>query len=295
MGKGFEYWPWTDFVRCSWPQQYYRRNSSNSKVMMHQEMPSSKLVQHFLKQNEPRIKDISTYYQETSNNNAHDGNSNVAGLITFSHFLPNQQTLPDWKDLSNDEFQRQEWLDHPVPDISAKFARVAGSTLIDEQLRSIFPHQQKEKKLKHSNSRHAYSADSNFKHVHVFGHSHRPKDFTYKDIRYVHNPLGKPAEREMNMISTNAGFQLLWDTTLTSSSKSDSETISGEVGGEQIIRYWEEKGGGKKLLARKMKHHRKRRRIQIKKALREIKSSTNATSAGAAVTNSTGKVTSGCN
>ena len=53
--------------------------------------------------------------------------------------LPSQQTLPDWKVPSSNTFRREEWLDHPVPDVSAKFAYVAGSELIDEQIRSILP------------------------------------------------------------------------------------------------------------------------------------------------------------
>ena len=231
---GFEHWPWVDFLRCKWPETSHYKNA------MHKQMPSSQLVKHFLQKNEDAIQEITHSYLNNENKNV--------GLITVSHFLPNQQTLPDWKDVRVPTFQRNEWLNHPVPDISAKFARVAGSKLIDEQLRSI-----------HDELHSSSPCNDDLKHLHVFGHSHRPKDFTFKNIRYIHNPLGKPAEREMNMISPKLTFQLLWDT-----------TNGGEIYGEQVIRYWEEKGGGVKVLARKMKHSKIKKRVQLKRSLREL-------------------------
>ena len=233
---GFEHWPWVDFFRCKWPETSHYKNA------MHKQMPSSELVKHFLQKNEHGIQEIIHSYLQQTNNNA--------GLITVSHFLPNQQTLPDWKDIRVPTFQRKEWLNHPVPDISAKFARVAGSKLIDEQIRSI-----------HDELYSSSSYDNHLKHMHVFGHSHRPKDFTFNNIRYIHNPLGKPAERDMNMISPELTFQLLWDT-----------KNGGEIQGEQVIRYWEEKGGGVKVLARKMKHSKIRKKVQLKRSLRELES-----------------------
>eukprot|EP00554_Chaetoceros_debilis_P015527 CAMPEP_0194123588 /NCGR_PEP_ID=MMETSP0150-20130528/55106_1 /TAXON_ID=122233 /ORGANISM="Chaetoceros debilis, Strain MM31A-1" /LENGTH=203 /DNA_ID=CAMNT_0038816889 /DNA_START=295 /DNA_END=904 /DNA_ORIENTATION=- len=174
--------------------------------------------------------------------------SNIPGLITFTHFLPNQKTLPDWKDPTIDTFLRDEWLDHPVPDISAKFAKVGGSALIDEQIRSILPTRTRK--------------DMGLKHLHIFGHSHRPKDFVHEGIRYIHNPLGKPAEREMDMVSRKVDFQLVWScankakhSDLLRSDEEDSggQNMSysggkGEIPGSRIIRFWEEEGGGKKLL-----------------------------------------------
>jgi len=124
-------------------------------------------------------------------------------------------------------FLRDKWLDHPAPEISAKFARVAGSDLIDDQIRSIVP---EELRKTEESGRHVVDP------VHVFGHSHRPKDIVFDGVRYVHNPLGKPKERRMNMVSQHVDFQLIWDTT------------KGEVRGEEIIRYWEEKGGGLRAL-----------------------------------------------
>jgi hypothetical protein len=137
-------------------------------------------------------------------------------------------------------------LNHPVPDVSAKFAKVAGSVLIDEQIRSIL------------------NSDvlvNSVQHLHIFGHSHRPKDFVYNGIRYIHNPLGKEKERNMNMISNDVDFKLVWDCTKSVSVPHDDiENISclggsgeGEVPGERVIRYWEERGGGIKELEKNLK------------------------------------------
>ena len=89
------------------------------------------------------------------------------------------------------------------------------------------------------------------RHIHVFGHSHRPKDFCYDGIRYIHNPVGKPVEREMDMISNDFDFQLIWD------ASSDIWEVSS---GETVIRYWEQWGGGVKLLAENMAKRRRSRR-----------------------------------
>ena len=156
--------------------------------------------------------------------------------------LPSQQTLPDWKVPSSNTFRREEWLDHPVPDVSAKFAYVAGSELIDEQIRSILP------------GTCAQRTGNNKKQIHIFGHSHRPKDFVLNGIRYIHNPVGKPVEREMNMINDKLDFQLIWDCTESSG--------GGEVMAENTItRYWEQYGGGVELLAKNMAKRRRRRRV----------------------------------
>ena len=191
------------------------------------------LVEYFLSKNKGRASDIRSYfdgYQQQSKNVT----TSSTGLISFTHFLPSKHTLPDWVNTTSDDFSKG-WFDHGVPGVSAKFAKVAGSNLIDEEIRSIRPEH----------------LDSN-SHIHVFGHSHRPKDFYRENIRYIHNPLGKPREREMGMISHDINFQLIWDTSM------------GQIPSEQVIRYWEERGGGKLMVWRHMLKRKQTRERTVK-------------------------------
>ncbi len=304
--KSFDTWKWVDFIRCVWPQNktLLRANSIISKSndiitdMLLQKLQFKSvgqiplgLTELLYHRNNKSIRNVQQMYLNWIKDDKDiDGKTNTPkknippGLITFSHFLPNQKTLPDWKDPTSDTFHREEWLDHPVPEISAKFAKVAGSILIDEQIRSIIP--------RGTNIMDAEDVVSNclqtVQHLHVFGHSHRPKDFVLDNVRYIHNPLGKPAEREMNMVSQDVGPQLIWDcrsqslqnNRIWSDTKDDSLIISsvgmnrgifgGEIPGTQVIRYWEEQGGGKETLARKMRHRKRRRRIELKRLIRDL-------------------------
>eukprot|EP00979_Chaetoceros_neogracilis_P012448 scaffold3310_cov283-Chaetoceros_neogracile.AAC.30 len=274
----FNSWPWVDFLRCVWPKEEDLGQSRSSEgkrrftLSGHDVENTGRiplgLTEWFANKNEKSITDVQDIYHEwlamMTSRQSERIISRPPGLITMSHFLPNEKTLPDWKDPNCETFKRNEWLDHPVPDVSAKFAKVAGSSLIDEQIRSIVPLE---------------VSSSQVQHLHVFGHSHRPKDFVYKGIRYVHNPLGKPAEREMNMVSDEIDFQLVWDCCRKSSfgiADIADGTLSysgglGEIPGDRVIRFWEEKGGGKELLARNMKHRRQRQRIAVKRLLRDLK------------------------
>jgi predicted phosphodiesterase len=265
----FDSWPWVDFLRCEWPAENVLRkmcqshNESQSIVNDHPVRNTGRiplgLSKWFAIQNIKSISSLQNIYDklimECASDDAKsvktDYSKKIPGIISFSHFLPNQQTLPDWKDPNSVIFQRDEWLDHPVPEVSAKFAKVAGSVLIDNQIRSILPENIRTSKVKH---------------LHVFGHSHRPKDFVHNGIRYVHNPLGKPKEREMKMVSEHVDFQLIWNCTMsTCISEIPEDKISysggcGEVPGIRIIRFWEEKGGGKEVLASKMNQRKKGRK-----------------------------------
>lgn len=216
--RDFNRWPWVDFQRCQWPAPFLPEppTSDNPRIPMG-------LNDMFLQRNQDNLEFVARQIRSSSHR------APPTSVMTVSHFLPNQQCLPDWKDVNAPRFLRSEWLDHGAPEISAKFAKVAGSLSIDEQLRTTF---HKDNDYEHPLRR----------HIHVFGHSHRPKDFDYKGIRYIHNPLGKPRERQLHMVNPQVNFQLVWDT-----------TQSGEVPAKTpVIRYWEEQGGGKDALRRRM-------------------------------------------
>jgi hypothetical protein len=197
LSKGFQYWPWVDFVRCRWRDFPSQESESNARI------PKG-LAEHCLEQNTRQFKLLDAY--------------STSALMTVSHFLPNKQSLPDWLDLNQDTFNL-DWLDHGAGDMSAKFSKVAGSLLIDKQLRSL---------------------PFDGRHIHVFGHSHRPKDFEYQDIRYIHHPLGKPRERQLHMINPHVDFKLMWD------------IRHGEIPSEQLLRYWDEHGGGREALRKRL-------------------------------------------
>ena len=66
---------------------------------------------------------------------------------------------------------------------------------------------------------------------------------------YQLNPLGKPREQEIYMVSPTVDFQTVWD------------TRSGEeVAGENGIRYWEGQGGGVEALRLRMLNSKRRNR-----------------------------------
>lgn len=208
----FGRWPWVDFIRCSWPG-FPAIGGRNKKI------PSG-LTEFFLEKNVNVLQKIEESIAKSYSE--HSG-----GIMTVSHFLPNKQCLPDWKDITSSEFLRDSWLDHGGGGMSAKFAKVAGTELLDDQIRSQI------------------SLPASIRQIHLFGHSHRPKDFVMNDIRYIHNPLGKPRERDIHMVSPDIDFQTVWDTRI------------GHIPSETIIRYWEEKGGGVEALRSRMAQSRR--------------------------------------
>eukprot|EP00542_Grammatophora_oceanica_P008695 CAMPEP_0194063440 /NCGR_PEP_ID=MMETSP0009_2-20130614/80323_1 /TAXON_ID=210454 /ORGANISM="Grammatophora oceanica, Strain CCMP 410" /LENGTH=434 /DNA_ID=CAMNT_0038715549 /DNA_START=63 /DNA_END=1368 /DNA_ORIENTATION=- len=218
----FKLWPWADFKRCNWPPEFPLddQESPNARI------PSG-VAQYFHEQNQPHVDLVRRYLKENP----------TTSVLSLSHFLPNQQCLPDWKDLSAQSFER-EWMDHGAPGTSAKFAKVAGSMGLDKQLRTLLPKRPTSEQF----------------HLHVFGHSHRPKDFEYKGIRYAHNPLGNPRERLMYMVAPEVDMQLLWDTSIAGCGHVPAK--------QQVLRLWEEQGGGLVGLRERLELHGKSRRMR---------------------------------
>ncbi|CAB9499485.1 expressed unknown protein [Seminavis robusta] len=226
----FQYWPWADFKRCVWEGYPPVEEDTDTELENPGQLPMG-LVEHFLAKNEPLFLNNpfpnNIAVANTANNHKEPQST---GILTVSHFLPNVQSLPDWKDLDRAEFD-DAWFDHGAGGMSAKFAKVAGSALLDDQIRRLLPSPTDDD-----------LASNKKRNIHIFGHSHRPKDFVYEGIRYIHNPLGKPRERQLYMVSPQVDFQLVWDTQST-----------GEVPAvTTVIRLWEEQGGGLPALERRL-------------------------------------------
>ena len=227
----FQKWPWVDFIKCEWPD-FPLMDGMTAKIPMG-------LTEYFIEKNVDVLKQVQKSVLASTETLSSDSTYQKA-VMTVSHFLPNQQCLPDWKDFSATEFNRDQWLDHGAGGNSAKFAKVAGTQLLDDQIRGL--------------DLHASLPDS-IRRIHLFGHSHRPKDFEFDGIRYIHNPLGKPRERDLYLVPPDVDFQLLWDTTTR------AEGGGGElVAKSSIIRYWEEKGGGVEALRERMKKTKRKTR-----------------------------------
>ncbi|KAG7337410.1 calcineurin-like phosphoesterase superfamily domain containing protein [Nitzschia inconspicua] len=224
--QDFSKWPWVDFMRCRWPFP-----GSDGRLL--RKIPSG-LVQFFAQYNQRLIHQMREAFEHSSRSNCSSIEKGKGkGIMTVSHFLPNQQCLPDWKDVSSNRFLKDSWLNHGGGGVSAKFALVAGTQELERQIRDL--------KLDPRGG-------ESLRQIHVFGHSHRPKDFELDGIRYIHNPLGKPREREIFMVDPEVDFQYVWDTRV------------GEIEGETVIRYWEEKGGGVEMLRSRMKKSKRKSR-----------------------------------
>lgn len=192
---------WSDFALCKWPAALLR--------------PSDTMTGHYpagvacklAERNEPSVREV---------NEALCGAVGDA-VLSFSHFLPREQTLPDWLDPAGLSFS-PGWVSHPAGGTAVNFSRVAGSRLIDEQLRRLTAGVQR--------------PPDGVCHVHAFGHSHRPKDFSLDGVRYVSHPLGYSKERVKRLTPEVPHLKLVWD-------------VDGAVPPppQPLIRYWEEHGG----------------------------------------------------
>lgn len=247
---GFETWPWVDFYKCVWPFPIQPKTSPDARIPIgvteYYHQTNTQAIEHI--RSDILLKQQQQQSSDASNNRNQDDNlysTKTIGLITVSHFLPNQQCLPDWRVLDADLFDSQTWLDHGAGEVSAKFAKVSGSKLLDEQIRTIVSTSSSDEMKKTAPS------PIKVRQIHIFGHSHRPKDFEYKGIRYIHHPLGKPKERLYHMISPNVQFKLIWtfqnnnvSTINTPPAITHQERIAGEVPSRTIIRFWEDYENG---------------------------------------------------
>ncbi|CAF3287032.1 unnamed protein product [Rotaria socialis] len=149
---------WSDYYSCKWTN----------------EVPQHLAAKYFTTLNEKYI----SSFKENRNNSK---------IITFSHFLTSKKLMKAYIDEMS--LRRQKWLDSRkgTPSIeklksgtmTANFSLVAGTELLNEQLKLIKPQ------------------------VHIFGHSHRKMELDIDDgIRYINNPLGYVRERETGVIKS---------------------------------------------------------------------------------------------
>ena len=94
-------------------------------------------------------------------------------VITLSHFLPRRELM-----FARPGIPRRPGLSDPPPGFN--FSRVAGCSLLDEQIRRIGAH------------------------LHVYGHQHRNRDVCIDGIRYVSHCMGYPRERVRGFLQANA-------------------------------------------------------------------------------------------
>ena len=99
-----------------------------------------------------------------------------ATILTFSHFLPRVELLPEKRYLS-------------LPTLPA----CSGSIFLESRLREL------NKKLPSNNN------GDGMRHLHAFGHSHLAYDLVLEDVRYVHAPLAYPREWEQRRRSLEIG------------------------------------------------------------------------------------------
>lgn len=146
-------WPWVDFIRCRWPGFPSKDG---------ERFPSG-LTEHFYNKNLALLESLQ---ESVAAQPSYSSNEASRAVMFMSHFLPNKQCLPDWKDVDSPTFQRDTWLDHGGGGVSAKFALVAGTQQLEDQVRSF-----------------GQSLPTDIRQIHLFGHSHRPKDFEMDSIR----------------------------------------------------------------------------------------------------------------
>ncbi len=106
-------------------------------------------------------------------------------VITFSHFLPRQDVMfSENRQLDKERMKKYDRAPH------FNFSRVAGSSLIEKQLRAL-------------------KAD-----IHVYGHQHINRDRVIDGVRYVSHCLGYPEERNRGAVKgIGQGLKCIWEAT----------------------------------------------------------------------------------
>ena len=131
-------------------------------------MEAEQVVDYFINLNTPYLSNV---------------NSDVP-VITFSHFLPRQELI-----FSTDVERKNVRPGARDPHPGFNFSRVAGTSLLDEQIR-------------------AFGA-----HVHVYGHQHRNRNRVVDGVRYVSHCLGYRRERAWNLVcELDDGPKQIWPT-----------------------------------------------------------------------------------
>ena len=142
---------WSDFFLTQWP-----------------EWKEGFTADYFLQRNKFRVEQKYSY-----------------PVLSFSHFLPLQELL-----LPSIQEQKTSTLLHKDLTPEFNFSRVAGTTLIDDQLRKI---------------------DSQ---MHLYGHQHRNRYRKINGVTYISHCMGYPKERKRGLIAEHCSQpKLLWDST----------------------------------------------------------------------------------
>ncbi|GAB5364945.1 hypothetical protein AAMO2058_001013800 [Amorphochlora amoebiformis] len=208
------YWPWGDFTRCRWPSHMEIEYPTRSGRF------PSKVAQTMYDKNQDNIRFVAERIRK--------GHGHT--MISMSHFLPRKEMLPDWMKPESDRFN-PDWIWSFYEKSAYRFSKVAGSYGIEDQIRELNQALLESPRVKDQHKSHS----DGIRHIHVFGHSHRPKDLIVDGIRYVHNPLAKPIERERGLVPFQVRPKELFKVdTLRNSTM--------HVEASRIVRYWEETG-----------------------------------------------------
>ena len=167
VAAGPSQWPWSDFFRCKWPPGWSDDDGTGP------DGASSKAAAlFFVATNEPHVAAAARWL----------GAKRGRSFASFSHFLPRRVLLSDWLDTASKTWH-SDWLLKNQKERAVQFSKAAGTVGVETQIRRLADVC-------------APCGDGSLRGVHCFGHSHRPKDLVIDGVRYVHNPMGYPPERD---------------------------------------------------------------------------------------------------